>query len=1122
MPRIDMTTLDEETLAEWLLGRRWFGSKARDVAHVRVMDLLTLHDGPPQLVAALVEARFPGGTHAVYQLLLSLREGVAGEDAIGSSAAPPSWTRSPTRRPCEVLGGLLRERAEVGDEHAKVTFHWLDDVEPPRAGAAVRGMGAEQSNSSVVFDDALVLKAFRRVEAGDNPELEMLRFLSERGFENVAPLGGWYEYEGDLMDATFGVVQRFVPDARDGWELALDELGDDPERFVERLHELGAVIGRMHTVLASDLTDPAFAPEEPSRRDARAAHGDHRRGDRAAVHRPAPRRARSRRSRPRRGGARPPAACSPPSARAAAHPPPRRPAPRPDPARGGDDGWIILDFEGEPARSLLERRRKRSPPARRRGHAALVRLRGERRDIQRGRPAPEGWEDRAREAFLAGYMETVDSSLLPPGEANTRAPAERLRTGEGRLRASLRAQQPPRLGPHPGRGDRPAARGADRMSAADQLVARELGDPHSLLGAHPNGDGVVVRAFRPGADAVARAPRRRRAGRGDAVARGGPLGGHGPRRLAAAALRPRGRPTGGESFPVDDPYRFAPTLGDMDLHLAGEGRHEELYEKLGAHVRDDRRRHRDVVRRVGARRALRHGRRRLQRLGRAPAPDALARARRASGSCSSPASSEGELYKFEIRTPTGDFVQHADPYAFATEHPPQTASVVHALATTRGATTTGWPARRSAEPLREPMSIYEVHLGSWRRNPLEDNRSLNYDELADELAAYVKDMGFTHVELMPVMGAPVQRLVGLPGDLGYFAADAALRHARRLRASSSTACTEHGIGVILDWVPAHFPRDAWALAQLRRHRALRARRPAPRRAPRLGHADLQLRPPRGAQLPASQRPVLAARATTPTACASTPSPRCSTSTTRARRASGCPTSTAAARTSRRSRSSRSSTRSPRARARRDRRAAEESTAWPGVSRPTYLGGLGFGFKWNMGWMHDTLGYFQQDPVYRRYHHHELTFSLMYAFSENFVLPLSPRRGRPRQGLAARQDARRPLAAAGQPARLYAYMWAHPGKKLLFMGCELAQEQRVEPRALARLAPARGPAARAASSRSCATSTTSTATRRRCGSVDDDARGLLLAGGQRRREQRRGVLPRAASDPPRTSWPASAT
>jgi maltokinase len=265
-----------------------------------------------------------------------------------------------------------------------------------------------------------VLKAFRRVEAGDNPELEMLRFLSHRGFPNIAELGGWYQYEGELMDATFGVVQRFVPEARDGWELALEELGNDSERFVTRLRDLGAVIGQMHTVLASDATDPAFAPEEPSDESLSlltatidediervflelpddvgalepiAGHG-------AEV--------RDRLQLLSHVGAR---------GRLIRH--------HGDLHLGqtmlaGDGVWVVLDFEGEPARPLLERRRKRSPLRDVAGMLRSFAYAASASRLQRGIPAPEGWEERARDAFLGGYFEAVDPVLMPPGEASTR------------------------------------------------------------------------------------------------------------------------------------------------------------------------------------------------------------------------------------------------------------------------------------------------------------------------------------------------------------------------------------------------------------------------------------------------------------------------------------------------------------------------------------------------------------------------------------------------------------------------------------------------------------------------------------------------------------------------------
>jgi maltokinase len=418
METVDLAALDEEKLADWLLERRWFGSKARDVASIHVLDVVAIHDGPPALSAALVEARYPGGTHDVYQLLLAVGPDGFDEAVVDEVGGVAVYDAFADPRACDLLGGLLRDGAEVHGEHARVEFHWRDDVDPPRPGANVRPIGAEQSNTSIVFDDALVLKAFRRVEAGDNPELEMLRFLSAREFPHVAELGGWYQYEGELMDATFGVVQRYVPNARDGWELALDELADDPERFVTRLRDLGAVVGRMHTVLASDPTDPAFAPEEPSDEslalltatiDEEIEQLFLELPDSEAVA---------------------------PIAGHAAEVRDRLQLLSHVGARGklirthgdlhlgqtmlGDDGWVILDFEGEPARPLLERRRKRSPLRDVAGMLRSFAYAASASDLQRGRPAPEGWEERAREAFIGGYVEAVDSVLMPPGEAPTR------------------------------------------------------------------------------------------------------------------------------------------------------------------------------------------------------------------------------------------------------------------------------------------------------------------------------------------------------------------------------------------------------------------------------------------------------------------------------------------------------------------------------------------------------------------------------------------------------------------------------------------------------------------------------------------------------------------------------
>jgi maltokinase len=420
----DLTTIDEERLGEWLLGRRWFGSKAEDVSQTHVLDVVPLHDGPPAVALVAVEARFPTGIHAIYQLLLGMRpshdqwtadrlddlDGLTVYDAFADPQA------------AGVLPRLFAEEATVQGEHATVDFHWGEEFDRPRPNADVRSMGAEQSNSSVVIDDTLVLKLFRRLEAGDNPELEMLRFLTSHGFPNIAELAGWVDYAGELMEATLGVVQRFVAGGRDGWELALDEIGTDPEAFVVRMEELGAVIGSMHTTLASDVSDPAFAPEEPSQESTSLITATiDEQIERLFVDLPADNEAlepiihRGEEVRDRLsllshvGG----------GGRLIRH--------HGDLhlgqtllAGGRDSKWIVLDFEGEPARPLIERRRKRSPLRDVAGMLRSFAYAASAAEIQRGTPAPEGWEDRTRDAFLTGYFGAVDPTLLPAGESNAR------------------------------------------------------------------------------------------------------------------------------------------------------------------------------------------------------------------------------------------------------------------------------------------------------------------------------------------------------------------------------------------------------------------------------------------------------------------------------------------------------------------------------------------------------------------------------------------------------------------------------------------------------------------------------------------------------------------------------
>jgi 1,4-alpha-glucan branching enzyme len=569
----------------------------------------------------------------------------------------------------------------------------------------------------------------------------------------------------------------------------------------------------------------------------------------------------------------------------------------------------------------------------------------------------------------------------------------------------------------------------------ERLVAREHHDPHALLGAHPARGGAVVRAYRPDAARVS------------VVA-------DGREPLALRRIHPAGVFAGrlpGTSLPLRyelevafadgavsrsrDPYAFLPTLGELDLHLAAEGRHERLYEHLGAHVREI-----DGCR--GASFAVwAPNARAVSVVGDFNGWDGRLHQLRILGGSGIwelfvPGVDPGARYKLELRDATGTLRLKADPLAFETEAPPKNASVVHVP---RHRWRDGdWLERRAAsDPWHEPLSAYEVHLGSWRRNPLEGNRSLSYDELGEELAAYVVDLGFTHVELLPVMEHPYTGSWGYQ-TTGYFAPTARYGDPdgfRRLVERLHRA----GVGVILDWVPGHFPRDEWALARF--DGTALYEHADPRRGEHPDWGTLVFNHGR-----AEVRNFLLASALY---------------WLREQHADGLRVDAVASMLyldySRKEGEwapnplggredleavafLRELNEVVHARVPGVLMVAEESTAWPGVSRPTHLGGLGFGFKWNMGWMNDTLRYFSRDPVHRRHHHHELTFSLVYAFSENYVLPLSHDEVVHGKGSLL---ARMPGAAAQKLANLralYGYMWAHPGKKLLFMGGELGQER----------------------------------------------------------------------------------
>ncbi|WP_079022682.1 1,4-alpha-glucan branching enzyme [Streptomyces resistomycificus] len=564
----------------------------------------------------------------------------------------------------------------------------------------------------------------------------------------------------------------------------------------------------------------------------------------------------------------------------------------------------------------------------------------------------------------------------------------------------------------------PAADAADR----ERLLAGTHHDPHSVLGAHPVPGGIAFRAFRPYALSVTVVAGELRAelhDDGDGFFSGLlPLREVPAYRLLVAY--------DGTAQDVEDAYRFLPALGDLDLHLIGEGRHEQLWKALGAEPTT----HQGVT---GTRFTVWAPNARGVRVaGTFNFWDGTAFPMRSLGGTGVwelfvPAIGEGELYKFEITRSDGSKTLRADPLARRTETPPNTSSVVHA--SHHEWHDEEWLARRADTRAHEaPFSVYEVHLPSWRPG-------LTYRQLAEQLPGYVRDLGFTHVELMPVAEhpfggswgyqvtgfyAPTARL-GTPDDFKYLV----------------DALHRAGIGVLMDWVPAHFPRDDWALAEfdgrpLYEHEdPLRAAHPDwgtlefdyGRREVRnflvanavywceefhidglrvdavasMLYLDYSREPGQWTPNEHGGRENLDAVAFLQEMNA-----------TVYRRVPGVVT------------------------------IAEESTAWDGVTRTTDSGGLGFGLKWNMGWMHDSLDYVSHDPVHRKHHHGEMTFSMVYAYSENYVLPISHDEVvHGKRSLVSKMPGDWWQQRADHRAYL-GFMWAHPGKQLLFMGQEFAQ------------------------------------------------------------------------------------
>jgi 1,4-alpha-glucan branching enzyme len=492
------------------------------------------------------------------------------------------------------------------------------------------------------------------------------------------------------------------------------------------------------------------------------------------------------------------------------------------------------------------------------------------------------------------------------------------------------------------------------------------------------------------------------------------------------------------TYRYHDPYGSWPTIGELDLHLFGEGRHQRLWEMLGAHPRV----HGGIA---GVSFAVWAPNARAVRVvGDWNYWDGRLHPMRSLGSSGVwelfiPGVAIGARYKFELVTSDGRLILKTDPMAFALEPPPATASLVVGDPQHQWGDQTWLDSRAKRELLRSPLAVYEVHLGSWRHTAAADGsmRPLTYRELAEQLPIYVADLGFTHVEMMPVAEYPFSGSWGYQVS-GYYAPTSRFGSPDDFRVLVD-ALHRRGIGVILDWVPAHFPRDEFALARFDGTALYEHADPRQGEHPdwgtlvfNFGRNEVRNFLMANALYWIEQFHIDALRVDAVASMLYLDYSR-SEGEWVPNRFGG----------------------------RENLEAvsfvkevnetvfglhpgvtviAEESTAWPGVSRPTYLGGLGFGFKWNLGWMHDTLDYFHHDPVHRRFHHGELTFGLLYAWSENFILPLSHDEVvHGKASLLQKMPGDRWQQLANLRA-LYAWMWAHPGKQLLFMGGELGQEE----------------------------------------------------------------------------------
>jgi len=1080
-----------ELITAWIAGQRWYAAKGHRPALTRLrgfrlddpagdvgIETIIVRDDattPPtvyQVPLTYRGAPLPGGEHALVGMM---EHSVLGTRYVYDAPHDPVYVGALWRF---VQGRSLAQSSDASDTvEPSFTGHPAPNgyaVAPaPGQVTSARVLAGEQSNTCVICDidgaAPVIVKVFRTLSPGANPDVVLPPALTAAGCPHVPATLGWVSgrWGEDLDEGHLALAQEFLPGTRDAWRVAADALvaGTDLQGGARAL---GTAVARIHETLARVFpTAPASVEDRARlvaglRRRFRAAAGQvpalaehaedvHRSYDRALQ--------------------------APWPALQRIHGDLHLGQVLSDPQRG----WVVIDFEGEPLRPLTERAWPDLPV---RDVAGMLRSFDYAAGAHRmthpdaDPQAARDWARRAAGHFLDGYRESqpqpgdypevlaalvLDKALYEVVyEARNRpewvdipltAVRELLAEAAGAAypRNTPTTPEPDVTpGPLPTRSApssdpqseptaeprrtvmepvQTAALVAD-YSAVDAFLEGRHSQPHDLLGHHLGPGGLTVTCYRPLAASV-----RARLADGTLLdlphVKGGIWSGTTPEVNRSQDYRLLVNYGDGVDHEQDDPYRFTPTLGEIDRHLFNEGRHEQLWQVLGSHARTypgPLGEVRGVSFAVWAPNAtavhvvgdfngwdrLSHPMRNLQPSG--------------VWELFLPGAAEGMNYQYLIRGQDGVTQLKADPMARYAEVAPKQASIVWESHYQWG--DQEWmAARRDRDVHHGPMSIYEVHLGSWRQGQ-------SYAQLAEHLVNYVKDLGFTHVEFLPVSEHPYVPSWGYHVT-GYFAVSSRWGTPDEFRLLVDYL-HRNGIGVILDWVPGHFATDPWALAKFDGQALYE--HPDPRKGwhkewgslifdfartevrnflvanatywleefhidglrvdgvASMLYLDYARQPGEWIPNVNGGRENLDAVALLQEANA-----------TAYKRTPGVVT------------------------------IAEESTSWSGVSHPTSMGGLGFGFKWNMGWMNDVLRYLGTDPIYRQYHHDKLTFALMYAYTENFVLPISHdevvhgKGSLMRKSRGSRDDQISTLRA------FLAYMWSQPGKKLLFMGCEFGQE-----------------------------------------------------------------------------------